>query len=129
MGFFEKEVIMNACGSEIRLDGVDGIEGLAEFDPAAHLTTPEALAAYLTEMLKDGDLTLVKQAISTYVKATEGMAKVAEAAGITREGAYKALRPTSKPYLETFVSLLGAMGLAIRIVPKEADDGACALAG
>ncbi|MEW6759552.1 MAG: addiction module antidote protein [Pseudomonadota bacterium] len=103
------------------LDDLEGLEGLDDFDPAEHLTSKEAVAAYMTQMLKEGDMTLLKQALDTVARA-EGMAKVATSAGITREGAYKALRPSSKPYLETFVKLLGAVGLTIQIVPKEVDE-------
>lgn len=115
--------------SHFLLDDLEGIEGLEDFDAAVHLTSKEAIAAYMTQMLKDGDITLLKKALDTVARA-EGMAKVAETAGISREGAYKALKPSSKPYLETFIKLLGGVGLTIQIVPKEelADDNSCALA-
>lgn len=113
--------------TEYLLEDLEGIEGLDDFDPAAHLTSKEAAAAYMTQMLKDGDMTLLKEALETLARA-EGMTTVAEAAGMTREGAYKALKPTSKPYMETFVKLLGALGMTIQIVPIAADDNSHALA-
>lgn len=50
------------------------------------------------------------------------LAAVAEAAGLTREGTYKALRPSSKPRSETLAALLDALGRTIKIVPKVSLD-------
>jgi len=49
----------------------------------------------------------------------EKMAKIAADAGVTREGAYKALRPGTKTQLQTALATLDAFGMAIQIVPKD----------
>lgn len=110
-----------------RLDGLDGIEDLEEFDPAEHLTTKEAIAAYLSAALASGDLEHFKDALNTAARA-EGMAKVAAGAGVTREGAYKALKAGSKPQMSTILGLLDALGMTIQVIPKAAGGNRYALA-
>ena len=96
-------------GTEFLLDGLEGIEDLKEFDAAEHLTTKEVLAAYLSFAFRSGDIEHFKEAIKTAVPA-EKMSKIAAYAGITREGAYKALKPGSKPQMQTIIGLLDALG-------------------
>jgi probable addiction module antidote protein len=50
----------------------------------------------------------------------QGVANIAGEAGLTRDGVYKALRPSSKPQWDTIRSVLAALGLEVRAVP--ADD-------
>jgi len=116
-----------STSNEFLLDGIEGIEGLEEFDSAEHLTTKEAIAAYLNEAWMSGSLEHFKQALATAARA-EGMAKIAENAGVTREGAYKALRMGSKPQMSTIIGLLNALGMGIQIVPLAASDNSYALA-
>lgn len=115
--------------TEFLLEDLEGIEGLEEFDAAEHLDTPEAIAAFLSSAFALGDIEHFKQAMKTAARA-EGMAKIAASAGVTREGAYKALRKGSKPQINTIVGLLDALGMAFQIVPKSAlaHDNSYALA-
>ncbi|CDG84390.1 addiction module antidote protein [Janthinobacterium agaricidamnosum] len=91
--------------------------GLTEFDPADYLTSPKAIAHYMSEIAATGNADLLQSAMNDVVRA-HGMSKVAKEAQITREGAYKALRKGSKPRLETVMALLNAMGMQFAIVPK-----------
>lgn len=113
--------------NEFLLDGLEDLEELKEFDAAEHLTTTEAIAAYLSSALASGDIEHFKKAIKTAARAQK-MAKIAEAAGITREGAYKALRTGSKPQMSTILGLLNALGMTIKVVPMAADDDSYVLA-
>lgn len=113
--------------NEFLLDDLEGIESLKEFDAAEHLTTKEAIAAYLNSALASGDIEHFKDAMKTAARA-ERMAKIAEAAGISREGAYKALKVGSKPQMSTILGLLNALGMTIKVVPKAADDNSYAQA-
>jgi probable addiction module antidote protein len=124
--------------SELTLDDLDGVEGLDSlegvngskaFDPAKHLNSKEAIAAFLSFALRSGDVEHFKEAIKTAARA-ETMSGIAGSAGLTREDAYKALKPGSKPQMQTIVSLLDALGMAMQVVPKEAvKDNRYALAG
>jgi probable addiction module antidote protein len=123
------EFLLKDLESVEGLDDLEGIEGIRDFDSAEYLTTKEAIAAYLSFAARSGDVEHLKAAMKTAARA-EKMANIAAGAGITREGAYKALKPGSKPQMQTILGLLDALGMAIQIVPKEslADDNSYALA-
>ncbi|WP_373991688.1 addiction module antidote protein [Duganella sp. BuS-21] len=105
-----------------------GVAGIKAFDPAKHLNSKEAIAAFLSFAVRSGDVEHFKEAIKIAARA-ENMSRIAESAGLTREGAYKSLKPGSKPQMQTIVSLLDALGMALQIVPKETvSDNSQALA-
>lgn len=118
---------MSNHDSEYLLDSLDGIEGLDDFDVVDSLTSPQAIAAYINDVIASGNVDLMKEALKNVLKS-KGFAKTAEVAGLTREGAYKALRPSSKPQFDTVSKLLDGLGLEIRVVPKGAHDNSYALA-
>lgn len=62
------------------------------YDVAAHLRTPEEMAAYLEACLEetDGDAAFVAKALGDIARA-KGMSQVARDAGLSRESLYKAL--------------------------------------
>ena len=91
---------------------------LEEFDPAEYLTTKETIAAYLSSAAQSGNAEHLKAAMNTAARAGT-MAKIAADAGVTREGAYKALKPGTKTQLQTALAILDALGMTIKIVPKE----------
>ena len=101
---------------------------LEEFDSAEYLNTKESIAAYLSFAAQSGNAEHFKAAMKIAARA-ERMSKLAEHAGITREGAYKSLKPGTKTQLQTAMSILDALGMAVKIVPKEslADDNSHAL--
>lgn len=100
------------------LDSLAGVAGIKAFDPAKHLNSKEAIAAFLSFAVGSGDVEHFKEAIKISARA-EKMSGIAESAGLTREGAYKALKPGSKLQMQTIISLLDALGMALQIVPKE----------
>lgn len=102
------------------LDDLDAL-GLTRFDPAQHLTSLDAVAAYMSEIVAAGNAELFQAAMNDVVRA-HGMGKVAAKADITREGAYKALREGSKPRFETILKMLDALGMQFAIVPKVTTD-------
>lgn len=106
-----------SANKEIRLEDLDG---LADWDPVDGLTSKEAVPAYLTDILASGDMDLFNSALADVARAI-GTGKVAEYAGLTREGLEKALHPVNKPRFETITSVLSVLGLSIRVVPL--DDG------
>jgi probable addiction module antidote protein len=108
---------------EIELDDLEGLDSdLEEFDPAQHLTNLDAIAAYMSDIMATGDTALFQSALNDVVRAF-GTGKVAKKAGITREGAYKALREGSKPQFATIAHMLDALGLTIKVVPKAGENG------
>lgn len=86
------------------------------FDVAEYLDTEEEIAAYLNEVLAEDDQELLLSAFDDIARA-RGMTQVAEAAGLTRPGLYKALQPGSKTGFGTVRKLVGALGLKMVFVP------------
>lgn len=87
------------------------IADLQEFDAAEFIGTDDAsVAAYLTEIIAADDAALLASALG-HVARSRGMASIAEAAGITREALYKALRPGAQPRFETVSRVCHALGL------------------
>ncbi len=83
-----------------------------------HLRNREEMAIYLDSCLRgaDTDAGVVAQALGDVARAT-GMTKIAEATGLSRENLYKALSGERNPTLETFLKVLKASGLKLRIEP------------
>jgi probable addiction module antidote protein len=86
------------------------------FDPAKYLDDAEAIAAYLNDMLEEGDGGLVAAALGDIARA-RGMTEIAAAAGISREALYKALREDAQPRLETVSRVCTALGLKLTVQP------------
>lgn len=66
----------------------------------------------MAEAFASGDGDVIRSALSLMARA-RGMARVAADAGVTREGAYKALAPDGDPKLSTILALLGALGVKL----------------
>lgn len=86
------------------------VADLPEFDIAEHLKTPEDIAAYLTMVIEEGDDAELAHALGVAARA-RGMSEVARAAGMTREGLYKALRSDAHPRFETVRRVCRALGV------------------
>lgn len=86
------------------------------FDVAEYLDSEEAIAAYLNEVLAEDDQELLLSALDDIARA-RGMTQVADAAGLTRPGLYKALQPGSRTGFVTLRKVVGALGLKMVFVP------------
>lgn len=100
------------------LDDLEGIEGISEFDAAEYLTTKRSIAAFLTAAAHSNDPEHFKAALKTAARA-EKMAHIAAEAGISREGAYKSLKPGTKTQMATIMGILDALGMTLAVVPKD----------
>jgi probable addiction module antidote protein len=85
---------------------------LTEFDPSKYLDNDEAIADYIRLAIEDGDPGLLAATLGDVARAS-GMTKVAQAAGLTREALYKALRPDSHPRFETIQKVCRALGVKL----------------
>ena len=90
------------------------ISELKIWDAADYLTTPELQAEYLRIVMADGDATEIRNAINAVARA-RGMAAVAKAAKITREGLYRALGDNGNPEFATVLKVLAAFGLRLDV--------------
>jgi len=89
----------------------------SSFDVANYLDSDEAIAAYLNEVLAEDDQDLLLSALDDIARA-RGMTEVADTAGVTRPGLYKALKPGAKTGFVTVRKLVSALGLRIMFVPN-----------
>ncbi len=90
------------------------------FDTAELLDSPEAQAAYLSEVMADGDAAAVAEAIGTVARA-RGMATIAKDAGLSREGLYRALSGKGNPEFATISKVLHALGMRLAVSPTAND--------
>jgi probable addiction module antidote protein len=88
------------------------VDELPAFDAAPYLDSEETIAAYLTDILETNDAALLASALGDIARA-RGMSEIAQAAGITREALYKALRPDAAPRFETINRVCAALGVKL----------------
>jgi len=91
------------------------IRNLPEFDLAEQLKEEEDIAAYLTMVIEEGDISELAHALGVAARA-RGMSDIAKASGITREALYRALRPDASPRFDTISRVCTALG--VRLVAK-----------
>lgn len=92
------------------------ISDLPEFDMATQLKNEEDIAAYVTMVIEEGDSSELAHALGVAARA-RGMSEIAQAAGITREALYKALRPNAHPRFDTINRVCAALGVRLVAQP------------
>ena len=93
----------------------------SKFDIQDHLKTPEDRAAYLEAAFEEGDTVFITHALNDVARAI-GMTDVAKAAGVTREGLYKALSAKGDPKLSTLLGVTRALGVRLSVEPVASAD-------
>ena len=88
------------------------IASLPEFDLAEQLKSEEDIAAYLTMVIEEGDMSELAHALGLAARA-RGMSEIAKASGITREALYRALRPDASPRFDTISRVCTALGVRL----------------
>jgi probable addiction module antidote protein len=88
----------------------------APFRAAAHLRSNADIAAYIEEMLSDGDARAVPVALRTVADAVGGMSVLAET-GLSRETLYRTLSERGNPRLDTLAAILAAFNLRLSVRP------------
>jgi probable addiction module antidote protein len=79
--------------------------GLKKFNAADYINDAEDAHYFLAAALEHGDLAHLIKAVGTVSRAL-GVAKIAKAAGMTRDNLYKTLAEGSRPSFTTINSLL-----------------------
>jgi probable addiction module antidote protein len=87
-----------------------------KFDLADYLDSNEMVAAYLNEVLENGNENDLISAIGNVAKAI-GMTKIAEKSGLSRPSLYKALSDGAKPQFSTIIKVLKAVGGQVTVNP------------
>lgn len=78
----------------------------------------EYLASALDEADEPGGQTALLAALR-HVAEAQGMAAVAERAGMPRESLYRALSPKGNPTIKTLLAVLGAAGLHLEVTRQD----------
>ena len=81
---------------------------------------PALAAAYLDNVLEDGDQAEVLIALRHIVNARSSIQKVAEQTELNATTLYRTLSPAGNPELRSLTKVLGAVGLRLSIVPVQA---------
>ncbi len=87
-----------------------------DYDPVDFIKTDEDWAAYLNECIKqdEGDGRLIRLALDDMARA-KGLTKVAQEAGLTRQGLRKALSEDGNPGMTTFINILKVLGMQLTV--------------
>ncbi len=83
------------------------------------LADAEFAAGYLQAALEDGEPGVLLLALRRIAEARGGMAKLAQATGLTREALYRTLSATGNPRLSSLAAILTATGLRLTVVAAE----------
>jgi probable addiction module antidote protein len=89
------------------------------FHASVHLRSDAEIAAYIEEMLADGDARAVPIALRTVTEAVGGMGALAEKTGLSRETLYRTLSASGNPRLDTLALILAAFGLRLSVRPAQ----------
>lgn len=92
------------------------VEKFNRYDAADYLETEEDIRLYLEACQEEGDPALVAAALGDIARA-RNMTQLAEEAGMTRAGLYKALSAEGNPSFATVSKVAKALGLKITIHP------------
>ncbi len=94
-------------------------ETSARWDAPVHPQTKAQIAAYLHACMEEAwdDPALLAAALGDIARA-RGMAHLAKATGLTREGLYKSLAADGNPSFGTILKVMKALNL--KLTPKEA---------
>lgn len=93
------------------------------WDAAEGIETDEDAAAFLNAILELNDPSILPEALGVLARA-RGMTQLAEQTGLGRESLYKSLGKSGNPRFSTLTSILGALGLSLRVAPRASEPKA-----
>lgn len=91
------------------------------FDPSVYLTTPEAIEEYLIAAFETGDASFIGHSLGVVARAN-GMTRLAESTGLTRQTLYKALSVDGNPEFGTILKVMHAFGF--KLAPEHLHEPA-----
>ncbi len=93
-------------------------EHFTPWDAAEHLETEEDIALYLEAAQEEaGDDPAFMTAVLADIARARNMSRLAQDAGLTRAGLYKALAPGANPGIATVHKIAHALGLRLTLTP------------
>ncbi len=88
---------------------------ITNFDLSLYLDDKEIIAEYLSQVLNDGDLDELYDAIA-YIAKARGISKISQETGLGRESLYKSFKRGSKPKFETVLKVLKALDIKLQVI-------------
>lgn len=92
---------------------------IIDYNSAEHFRDEEAQAELLKDALEQGDPAYLAHAIGIIAKA-KGMTELQRETGIKRQALYRALSSEGNPTLDTFMKVLNALDLQMKIEKRAA---------
>lgn len=87
---------------------------ITNFDIAEYLDNKEIIAEYLSQILADGDMDKLLEALGNIAKA-KGMSQIASETGLGRESLYKTFHKGTKPRFDTIIKVMQSFGVKIQV--------------
>lgn len=87
---------------------------ITNFDIAEYLDNKEIIAEYLSQILADGDMDELLEALGNIAKA-KGMSQIASETGLGRESLYKTFHKGTKPRFDTIMKIMQSFGVKIQV--------------
>ncbi|MBN2824647.1 MAG: putative addiction module antidote protein [Campylobacterales bacterium] len=87
---------------------------ISDFDISEYLDDRETITEYLNQVLLDGDMNEILDAIGNIAKA-KGIAQIAKDTGLGRESLYKTFSKDAKPRFETVMRVLKSLDIRLQV--------------
>ena len=87
-------------------------EKLTTFDPAEDMGSDEAIALFMDEAFRTGDVGYIAHALGVVARA-KGMTQIATETGLSREQLYRSFSETGNPTLKTTLAVMKALGVEL----------------
>jgi probable addiction module antidote protein len=87
---------------------------ITQFDIVEYLDDKEVIAEYLSQILADGDMDELLEALGNIAKA-KGMSQIAKDTGLGRESLYKTFHKGTKPKFDTIMKVMDSFGVKIQV--------------
>jgi len=87
---------------------------ITQFDIAQYLDDKEIIAEYLSQILADGDMDELLEALGNIAKA-KGMSQIAKETGLGRESLYKTFHKGTKPKFDTIMKVMDSFGVKMKV--------------
>lgn len=98
------------------------VEPLYDYDPAAALGTPEAIAVFVNDALETGNPAYIAKALSVVARA-KGMTDLARETGLPPEQVSRYFSQAGDPALGTTLAIMRALGIDVAAVPRAGSPG------
>lgn len=87
---------------------------VTNYDIALYLDDKEIIAEYLSQILANGDMDELLEALGNIAKA-KGMSQIAKETGLGRESLYKTFHKGTKPKFDTIMKVMESFGVKMKV--------------